>query len=671
MGTVPPDGGQGIDLTFDAGATGGPGTYWGQLHVQSNDPLLADLAVPVTMTVVPSGDLGEVAGTVTSPGYCDADPQPLEAQIVLEAGDGTTWTTTSDPADGGYGRWVPAGAYTVTASAAGHLTATTAVVVEAAQTTVQDLDLRLFEPCLGLTPSTFSLTLSVGSLWTETLTIANDGARDLTWLMRETTDTLALPALPPIPRFEGAWPADPAPASIEPAPWSPALPANPETPGTLLKLLGEPAYGLDTSTFNLVHIPDTTDPGTWTVVGNAGDFYSGGDFWHGDFGKLYALNFYTNEFVTLDTSTGARTVIGTAHTLAGHHWTGLTAATDGTIYGVSAECNVSSALYTIDRLTGEATPVGMTTAAPCLIDVAINAQGEMYAVDISSDALFQIDPTSAAATTIGLLGFDANHAQSLDFEEESGILYWAAADNYSGSLRRIDTSTGNSVHIDYFPNATGVDCLALATGGGGPFWGDVPWVGAVLTSGLTLAGDATEVEILFDTTVLTSGQCYEAGLGLVHDDPQHEQPAMVPMKLCVEIPWPVFYLTKTVAAGEALPGETVTYTLVFGNDGSLETGIVVSDVLPAGVEYGWSEPEGAYDPAVHTLSWGVPVLDAGARLTATVVVTVGAGMEPGTWLTNTSYLLWRDEVLSNWVSLRVGGARYVYLPLVFKGGTGE
>jgi uncharacterized repeat protein (TIGR01451 family) len=275
----------------------------------------------------------------------------------------------------------------------------------------------------------------------------------------------------------------------------------------------------------------------------------------------------------------------------------------------------------------------------------------MYAVDISSDALFQINTATGAATAIGLLGFDANHAQSLDFEEESGVLYWAAADEYNGSLRRIDTTTGASVHIGYFPNYTGVDCLAMATGGGEPFWGDVPWVREVPTAGLTLAGDATEVNVVFDASDLTAGQCYTAGLGLLHDDP-------------------VFYLSKTVATADLMPGGTTTYTLIFGNDGSLETGITISDVLPAGMEYAWSEPPGAYDPQAHTLSWSGLVLDGGARLTNTIGVTLSAGLEPGSRLTNTVYLLWRDQVLSDWVSLRVGGETYIYLPIVVRGATG-
>jgi uncharacterized repeat protein (TIGR01451 family) len=539
------------------------------------------------------------------------------------------------------------------------------------ETTVQDFALRLQAPCLEMAPTTYSLTLSVGTVWTERMTVTNSGAQDSIWALRETTDTLAIvptvAPVPPIPRFEGELPPDPEPTSIEPLAPAGERPENLDG-GSAGILLGEPANGLDTSTFDLVEIPDTTQPGTWTVLANVGTFYSGGDFWHGDFTKMYALDFFSNEFVTLEMATGARTVIGMAHTPPGHYWTGLTAATDGSLYAMSTNCDTASTLHTIDRLTGAATVVGTTNAAPCLIDLAINAQGEIYAVDISSDALFQIDPSTGAATAIGLLGFAANHAQSLDFEEETGILYWAAADQYNGSLRRIDTNSGASLHVGYFPNYTGVDCLAFATGGGEPFWGDVPWLSETPADGVTLAGEATQVDVVLDTTNLTMSECYTAALGLLHDDAYLESPYMLPVNLCAAKPWPVYYLTKTVSAGNMSTGAPLTYTIIMGNDGSLETGIVVSDVLPAGVEYAWSSPSGAYDPAAHALRWNVPMLDGGQRLTVTVGATLALDMVPGTWMSNTAYLWWRGEMMTSTAWLGMESGTYIYLPLVYKAG---
>ena len=675
-GTIIPGGTEPINLTFDAGDVSGPGSYRGNLHVITNDPIIPDLSLPITMTVVAGGDIGQIEGVVAGTGHCDQDFYPLTAQVVLESSSGLTWTVDTDPQSGFYSQWVYSGTYTVTAQSTEHVTATAIAQVEAEQTTQQDFNLRLYEACLAFSPETYTMTLSVGSLLTQSLTITNSGAQDLIWALKETTDTLAIP---PIPSFTGEIPYSPAPLSIEPLSISSNPSANQTTypmisPAPLL--YGEPAFALDTGPFNLVHIPDISDPGNWEVLSNVGTFYSGGDFWHGDYSKLYALDFYTNEFVTLDLSNGERTVIGVANTLPGHHWTGLTAATDGTFYGVSTECNVASALYTINRLDGEAVLLGTTTSAPCLIDVAINAQGQMYGVDISTDALYKINPASGAATAIGLLGFNANHAQSIDFEEESGILYWAAADEYNGSLRRIDPTTGASLHLGYFPNYTGVDCLAFATGGGDPFWGDVPWVREVPTSGVTLADDVFTLDVAFDTTDLTAGECYTAGLGILHDDPYVEQPAFLPLNLCATTPWPVYYLYKTVDGGTMMPGDPVTYTVVFGNDGSLETGITISDVLPVEVEYGWSEPDGMiYDAASHTLVWKNLVLDSGARITATIGTMMDPDVEMGTWFTNTVYLLWRDDTLSDWSSLQAGGQVQepvnIYLPLITKQDVGK
>ena len=594
-----------VDLAFDARSVSGPGNYRGNLHIVTNDPILPDLLVPVTMTVAVGAEIGQIEGVVSGTGYCDEDLYPAEAQVLIESSTGMTWTVSTDPATGHYSQWVFGGAYTVTAQSAGHVATTTTVQVLPGQTTTQDFDLRLNEPCLSFTPTSYNVTLPVDSQLTQTLSIENNGARDLIWSLRETTDTLFVP---PIPPFTGELPNDPAPLSIEPL--SPASNPDPASGENSLAapLFGEPAYGLDTGPFNLVHIPDISDPGTWDVLPNVGTFYSGGDLWHGDFSKLYALDYYTNEFVTLDLATGDRTVIGTAHALPGHHWTGLTAATDGTIYGVSTECNVASALYTINRLTGEATLVGTNTSAPCLIDVAINAQGQMYAVDISSDALFQIDTTTGAATAIGLLGFNANHAQSLDFEEESGILYWAAADDYNGSLRRIDTSTGASLHLGYFPNYTGVDCLSFATGGGDPFWSDVPWVSEAPTSGVTPADESVDVDIVFDTTGFTTGQCYTADLGLLHDDPQVVQPARIPLTLCASDPSPLGGSTMDASRDWVPPGLPVTVTVTLSNTMTApfehtQLTITLPEELGEPTWLGASSGNPVYDPILHQITW--------------------------------------------------------------------
>ncbi len=132
---------------------------------------------------------------------------------------------------------------------------------------------------------------------------------------------------------------------------------------------------------------------------------------------------------------------------------------------------------------------------------------------------------------------------------------------------------------------------------------------------------------------------------------------------------PTLYITKSVAPGSQYPGLPVTYTLVFGNKGDADAvGVVVSDVLPAEVEYAWSDPMGVYTD--HDVVWGPMTLTAGAEVTATLVVTVGSEVTPPLTLTNTAYLFWADETYVTEASHQVVAPPvefyYYYLPVVFK-----
>jgi hypothetical protein len=84
----------------------------------------------------------------------------------------------------------------------------------------------------------------------------------------------------------------------------------------------------------------------------------------------------------------------------------------------------------------------------------------IYIVDLLTDHLFKVDPATLAVTDVGALGVAANYAQGMDFEEESGVLYWAAYTT-AGELRVIDTATGASALVGGFPAGAETDCLAF------------------------------------------------------------------------------------------------------------------------------------------------------------------------------------------------------------------
>jgi len=194
---------------------------------------------------------------------------------------------------------------------------------------------------------------------------------------------------------------------------------------------------------------------------------------------------------------------------AGASFTGLSGAPDGTMYGLTSTCSASY-LVTLDVTTGQTTPVGTLNGVGCGIDLAFNTNdGMIYVVDLLTDSLYKVDPETAVATLIGSTGINANYAQGMDFEEESGVLYWAAynGDTSVGELRVLDTTTGNSTLIGSFPGGAETDCLAFETGG----LSDVPWLSEDPVAGTVPAGGSLQITVTFDATGLAAGD-YFAGL---------------------------------------------------------------------------------------------------------------------------------------------------------------
>jgi len=258
------------------------------------------------------------------------------------------------------------------------------------------------------------------------------------------------------------------PTSIAQAPTLARSKGEPVAPLLLLPS-GVPAFAAEVINDNLVSF-DTDAPATLSVIGSTGASYFGGDFLDGDFSKMYAVDYLANNFVSIDTTTAAVTIIGAASPVSGHIWTGMAGdPTDGTLYG-SSTSNTVSTLYTFTVATGAPTIVGNVTNALALIGIAINAAGEMYGLDIENDVLLSIDKTTGAGTVIGSVGFDANYAQGMDFDEVTDILYLAAY-NYGTSaaeLRIADTITGGTTLVGSFPASTEIDALSIATGGNTP-----------------------------------------------------------------------------------------------------------------------------------------------------------------------------------------------------------
>jgi uncharacterized repeat protein (TIGR01451 family) len=165
---------------------------------------------------------------------------------------------------------------------------------------------------------------------------------------------------------------------------------------------------------------------------------------------------------------------------------------------------------------------------------------------------------------------------------------------------------------------------------------DVGWLEVSPASGSVEPGGSTTISVTLDSTGLGPNACYTAELNLETNDPYLGPAISLPVELCVGL-----YIHKGADPLQQLPGEPVTYTIVLGNHGDPATGVVVSDVLPSLVEYAWSDPPGTYQD--HTLAWGFLTLAPGARVTTTIVVTIGEDVAPSTAMTNTVTLFHGDD----------------------------
>ena len=461
--------------------------------------------------------------------------------------------------------------------------------VEVMMNAITQQDFYLGAGWLEFDPEFLEVTMMMGDApLTETLTISNLGDADAIIEISE-KDEGYLPPLH-IPAFTGTLPEDTRPVSMGPAPDAKPMPLS--AAGALRNLLaGEPATAIDIYPGeNLVHIPDTTVPGYWDIVGSVGgtQFFAG-DFTGGDFSTLYVADYGNNNLYAVDTATAVYTLIGPTTPPAGQTFSGLTGTPDGMLYGLTTSCS-SSNLVTVDPETGATTNLGALGPIACGIDLAYNTDNDLiYIVDLITDHLFSVDPATLAVVDIGSLGASANYAQGMDYEEETGILYWAAYTT-QGELRVIDMTTGASALVGAFPSGAETDCLAFETGGGA----DVPWLSEDPVSGTVPAMSDLVVDVTFDPTGAGLGQPgdYLAELKVKHDTPYAYANIPVTLHLLAPADYGTFNGTVTgLEACDVNPMPLEGATVNFWQGGS----ILYTTTTLANGYYGYSLPEGTYD----------------------------------------------------------------------------
>ncbi|MGC9468910.1 MAG: carboxypeptidase regulatory-like domain-containing protein [Anaerolineae bacterium] len=463
---------------------------------------------------VPPATGGLAVGHVTDANTGD----PLEGAMLA-----STENDTISDADGFYTLF-GVGTQDVSASLDSYGDAIESVTFVDGDTVQQDFGLEA--GWLTTTPLGLEATLHVGENEKQTLSIDNLGGIPATFELREVNHGYVPAGLPMSgePLLDHSSPIlTEAPAPLEPQ-------VAPSSGSDLFA--GVLAYGINLFTDELVAM-NTDSPGTFNVIGSpgVGSAYAG-DFLGDGFSTLYVIDNDTDELLAVDTAAATSAVVGTAGVASGHTWTGLMGdPTTDVLYGVSTNGSVST-LYSLNPATGAATQVANITNASTIIDCGINAAGELYCVDLS-DVLVKVNKSTGEGTVIGSLGVDANYAQGLDFDEVSGILYWAAYTS-SGELRIIDLTTGASAPVGAFEGGAEIDSFAIATAVTGTDL--VPWLSQRPITGTVAAANSQDVMITFDASVpeaATPG-IYYAELSIESDTPY--EATSVPVTLTVQAP---------------------------------------------------------------------------------------------------------------------------------------
>jgi hypothetical protein len=563
------------------GSANFPGWYIDDVGVSVSEPF--EIAAPCV--VIPGG---AVAGYVTD----EMSGEPLiGAEVYSDKAATKSFALEGDPDNAGL-YWVfqptTSDPEDVVFTASKDLYADETATVSVVQDAVKKQDFALGTGELTFDPTKFEFTMAMDDApATGTLTIGNNGTSDATFELVEKDEGFT-PLN--IPAFTGELPEDNREVSLGRAPQAATNVSRSSSAKNDLGgiLSTTPAFAMDLFPGeNLVYIPDTTVPGTWEVVGSiAGMSFFAGDFVGGDFDTMYVVNYDNNGLYAVDTATGAYTQIGTTTPPAGSI-NGLSGTPDGTMYGIAGDCSTSY-LVTIDITSGATTNIGSIPGVGCGIDLAYNTNDDMiYIVDLLTDHLFKVNPATLAVTDVGALGVAANYAQGMDFEEESGVLYWAAYTT-SGELRVIDTTTGASTLIGAFPGGAEVDCLAFPTGGSA----DVPWLSEDPVSGTVPADGTVDVTITVDPSSLSQPGDYEAALKVNHNTP-YTYPN-IPVILHLEAPEDYGTINGTVSGLEAcdinpapIEGATVNF--------KQEDVTIYTTTTVANGYYSYSMPAGEYD----------------------------------------------------------------------------
>ncbi len=417
-----------------------------------------------------------------------------------------------------------------TASLSDGMTITWTPVLPVSLVATADANVAVGAPRVVLTPSAgLTPVVAAGASVSSTLQIANQGNRDLHWSWQTPSSRAHFPSSPRTAIEDFA--RSPNGRALVTAGQREHAAARPRgvdsVPAFALRNGVSPAFGsldvLDAMQFNVIH---------------AGHPYTfAADFAGDDFTIQYGITGFdgNSRLYATDTTTGQPTLIaqvpipltGVANNPFGAAWDSFSNKMFVTAPTASTR---STIIYVVDITTGDASPLGSPLTERVINEIAIDASGVMYGIDVYNDVLVAIDKLTGEAQTIGPTGLALWLSQGLDFDDRTGTLYLAAFDQTNGAIYTLDTVTGQATLVG--PTFGEMGGFSIATSGGScatPT--DTPWL-SFADQGGTVAVSATgTTQIGFNAASLAPGS-YEARLCFFSNDPEQRR-LVVPVQLTV------------------------------------------------------------------------------------------------------------------------------------------
>lgn len=449
-------------------------SYWGfpfeAIDGAANQEEVMDTAVTWCLNSVA---YGSVAGTITDADYS----WPIPGATVTADNGSLSVSFTSD-ANGEYNGDLRTGIYTVTVAATNYQSQTMQLTISNGLTEIEDFALQ--GASLSTAPASLEDTVTLGDVVTHTVTLTATG---------------------------------PLPADVSLTPY--------------VTLDGR-VYTIDSGRLQASYYNQDT-PETVVDLAPVSSVSLAGDFMGDDFSQVFAI--YENDpvaggdeqFISVDTASGAVTIISNLPTPPGiESYTGMSYnPADGQMYVVSGSCDwfaTSSTLYTIDTLTGELTEVGPIFSdfgSPCLVSIAFDPDGNLYAHDLGGGSLGQIDMNTYLFSAIGVPNVNAGGNTGLDWDPVSNQLYLSVYDAVltQNQLRLVDTTTAqttlvgvNGAAVPGIPSEVFMAWIAFAAA-------PADWVRAN-PANLTIPTNSTAVvDLTLDSRSLIMTGDYTAHLG--------------------------------------------------------------------------------------------------------------------------------------------------------------